>query len=29
MATNQRHRLGEWLPREEQAIARFRETFAE
>ncbi|WP_250516810.1 phosphatidylserine decarboxylase family protein [Caballeronia sp. INDeC2] len=29
MATEQRRRLGEWLPREEHVIARFRETFAE
>ncbi|SAK45462.1 phosphatidylserine decarboxylase [Caballeronia catudaia] len=29
MATDERRRLGEWLPREEHVIARFRETFAE
>ncbi|MDR5763181.1 phosphatidylserine decarboxylase family protein [Caballeronia sp. LZ035] len=29
MATDERRRLGEWLPREEEVIARFRETFAE
>ncbi|MDR5884230.1 phosphatidylserine decarboxylase family protein [Caballeronia sp. LZ032] len=29
MATDERRRLGEWLPREEKVIARFRETFAE
>ncbi|SAL02886.1 phosphatidylserine decarboxylase family protein [Caballeronia ptereochthonis] len=29
MATDTRRRLGEWLPKEERVIARFRENFAE